>query len=71
MGVVSIDAQASLFVDVGVAHRYEDRVSGDVHHDYIEDQETNAETGYGHHVEPTTTDGERLEETAKSTSAGG
>ena len=69
VGVVGIDAQASLFVDVGVAHCYEDRVCGDVHHDYVEDQEANAETGYGYDVESTTAYGERLEETVKSTSA--
>ena len=69
--VVSIDAQASLFVDVGVADRDQDRVSGDVHHHYIEEQETNTETGYGYHVESATTNGEGLEETVKNTSAGG
>ena len=36
LGVVSVDAKASLFVDVGVAHGYYDRVDGDIHHDDVE-----------------------------------
>ena len=37
LGVVGVDAKASFFVDVGVAHGYYDRVDGDVHHDDVED----------------------------------
>ncbi len=50
-GVVGVDAQGALFVDVGVAHGYYDGVDGDVHHDYVEDEEANAHVGDGDDVE--------------------
>ena len=37
LGVVGVDAEAAFFVDVGVAHGYDDGVDGDVHHDDVED----------------------------------
>lgn len=42
-GVVGVDAEGALFVDVGVAHGYYYRVDGDVHHYYVENLEPDAE----------------------------
>ena len=37
LGVIGVNAEASFFVDVGIAHGYYDRVNGYVHHDNVED----------------------------------
>ena len=69
--IVGVDAEGALFVDVGIAHGDDDGVDADVHHDYVEDQQADAQAGDCDDVEATTADGEGLEETVNGASAVG
>lgn len=58
--VVSVDAKAAFFVDVAIAHGDDDGVDGDVHHNYVEDEQADAELADGNYVESLASDGESL-----------
>ena len=68
--VVGVDAEGALLVDVAVAHRDDDRVHADVHHDDVEDEQADAEVGNGDDVEAAGADGEGLEEAGQGAGAG-
>lgn len=70
-GVVGVDAEGAFLVDVGVAHRDDDGVDGDVHHDDVEDEEADAELGDVDDIEAAGADGEGLEEAVEDAEVGG
>jgi len=70
-GVVGVDAEGAFLVDVGVAHRDDDGVDGDVHHEDIEDEEADAQLGDVDDVEAAGADGEGLEEAVEDAEIGG
>lgn len=59
--VVGVDSEALLFVDVGVAHRDDDGVHADVHHDDVEELETDSQGWDADDVETAGSDGDGLE----------
>lgn len=69
--ITRVNAQTAFFVDVAVAHGDHDGVSGDIHHNYIEDLEADAQVGDGDNVEAAGTHGESLEEAVEDAEAGG
>lgn len=69
--VVGEDAEAALFVHVGVAHGDDDGVGGYVHHDYVEELQAYAQVGDGDDVEAAGADGEGLEEAVGAFDEGG
>jgi hypothetical protein len=60
--VVRINAQATLFVDIGVADGDGDGEGRYVHHDYVENLQTYPHRGNGNDVKPTRADRYCLEE---------
>jgi hypothetical protein len=70
-GVLSVDTERTLFVDVGVAHGYHDGVHGNVHHDYVEHLQPDAEAGNRNYVEAAGAYRDGLEEAVQDAEAGG
>lgn len=69
-GVIGVDAQAALFVDVGVADRDDDWVYADIHHHDVKELQRQPRIGDGDDVEATRANGEGLKEAVKEFNAG-
>ena len=60
VGFISIYPERALFVDVGMAHGYYDRVDGDIHHYHVQNLQADAKRCDGDNVEAAGADGESL-----------